>query len=174
VLRYSIRLSVMAIALSAGFVNAATDPQERLFAIEGVVVDESGARITHAQVVFKGESGTIVAHTGMDGSVNVNVAAGKYVATVSALGFVTTKLVDFSVPSPTADAFRVVLQVSQVRFGSGPDPGFLAPVATIQSELPDAIKDEPNRTSSPVVQPAATKQRSARCLYLWRCSVSQP
>ena len=173
-LRYLIRLNVMVMVLSASFVNAATDPQERLFAIEGVVVDESGARITHAEVVFKAESGTTVAHTGMDGSVSVNLKAGRYVVTVSALGFVTTKLVDFSVPGPTADAFHVVLEVAQIPFGSGPDPGFLPPVATIPSELPDAIKDQPNRISSLVVQPSAAKQRSARCLYLWRCSVSQP
>jgi hypothetical protein len=40
--------------------------------------------------------------------------------------------------------------------------------------LSEAIKDEPVRTSLPVVQTAATTRRLLRCLYLWRCSASQP
>jgi Carboxypeptidase regulatory-like domain len=173
VLRYSIRLSVMVIVLGEGFVIAATDPQDHLFAVKGVVVDESGAVVPNAEVVFKEESGTIVAHAGMDGSVNVNLGAGKYVVRVSALGFATTKLVDFSVPSPTADAFHVILKAGSIFFGSGSPHVVPLVVPTVPSELPDVIiKDEPTPTALPVVQLATTKRRSMRCLYLWRCSAS--
>ena len=112
-LRYAILLGVMVIVLgtSAAFVVATGYAQDRLFAAKGVVVDQSGAVIQNAEVVFKGESGIIVSHTGMDGSVNVNLRPGKYVVTVSARAFVTTQLVDVCVPGPTADAFRVVLNV---------------------------------------------------------------
>jgi hypothetical protein len=170
-LRYAVRLSAMVVALStsAGFVSAAADAQERLFAVKGVVVDQSGAVIPTAEVVFKGESGTIVAHVGADGSVNVNLGAGNYVVTVSAFAFATTKLVDFSVPGSTAEAFRVILEVDQSHTHYGSDHDF---VPTVPSELPNTIQDEPARASSPVVQPETTRRRSMRCLYLWRCSAS--
>jgi len=146
--------------------------------VKAVVVDRQGAVITYAEVLFKGESGTVVAHTGADGSVNVNLAAGKYFVTVSAFGFATAKLVDFSVPSATAGAFRVILEIDPSAFhqyGSGSDPSEHIAVPTEPSELPNIINDEPTRTTSlPVVQRAITKRRSMRCLYLWRCSASQP
>jgi Carboxypeptidase regulatory-like domain len=167
----------MAIVLStsACFVIAAGYAQEHLFAVKGVVVDPSGAVIPQAAVVFKGELGTIVAHTGMDGSVSANLEAGKYLVTINAFGFATTKLVDFSVPGPTADVFRVSLKVDQSQMNYGSDFGHsIVAVPTVPSELPNIIKDEPTRTSLPVVQPATTKRRSMRCLYLWRCSASQP
>jgi uncharacterized membrane protein len=149
---------------------------EQLFAVKGVVVDPSGAVIPQAEVVFKGESDRIAAHTGMDGAVNVNLEAGKYVVTISAFGFATTKLVDVFVPGPTADVFRVSLKVDQSQINYGSDLGHsgIAHVPTVPSEMPDVIiKDEPTPTSLPVVQPA-TKRRSMRCLYLWRCSAPQP
>jgi Carboxypeptidase regulatory-like domain len=105
----------MAIILStaAGFVIAASYAQEQAFAVKGVVVDPSGAVISQAEVVFKGKSGTIVAHTGMDGSVTVSLEAGQYVVTISAFGFATTKLADFSVSGPAADTLRVSLKIDQ-------------------------------------------------------------
>jgi hypothetical protein len=179
VLRYAIRLGVIAIILStaAVFVIAAGYAQEQAFAVKGVVVDPSGAVISQAEVMFKGKSGTIVAHTGKDGSVSVDLAAGQYVVTVSAWGFASAKLVDFSVSGPTADAFRVSLKIDQRQgdFGSGSDNGHsgILAVPTLPSALPDLVKDEPARTSLPAVQPAITKRRSVRCLYLWRCSAGQ-
>jgi hypothetical protein len=173
------RLSVMVIALStsAGFVIAAADPQEHPFAVKGVVVDPSGALIPKAEVVFKGKSGTVVAHTGMDGSVDVNLEADNYAVTVSALGFATAKLVDFSVPGPSTEAFRVILKIDQSHTNHGSDFGQSGraynTLPTVPSELPNIIQDEPTSTSSPVVRPAPTKHRSMRCLYLWRCSASQ-
>ena len=170
------RISVMAVVLSmpAGFV-AAGYTQEHLFPVKGVVVDPSGAVIQQAEVVFKGESGTIISHTGMDGSVNVNLEAGKYLVAISAYGFATTKLVDFSVPRPTAPAFQVRLKLDHIDFGSGSDNGHsgILSVATVPSELLNVIKDDPTRPPLPVVQPAATKRRSPRCLYLWNCSASR-
>ena len=105
---------------------------------------------------------------------NVNLGAGKYVVTISAFGFATTKLADLSVPGPTADAFRVFLKLD-------PGPGVRddqmyvdIAVPTVASELPNIIKDEPTCTSLPFVQSVSTKRRSMRCLYLWRCSALQP
>lgn len=172
-LPYAIRRSVMVIVLSAsaGFVVAAGYAQEYPLAIKGVVVDESGARIPQAEIVFKGESGTIISHTDMGGSVNVDLGTGKYLVTICAFGFATAKLVDFSVPRPTADAFHVILKIDPRPSGS-PFPDIAVPTAP--SELPNAIQDEPAGTSSPVAQHATTKRRSMRCLYLWRCSVPQP
>ena len=165
-------LSVTFILLSAGFVTAATDPPKVLFAVKGVVVDQSGAVISTAEVVFKEESGTIVAHTAMDGSVNVSLKAGSYVVTVSAAGFAPTNLVDFSVPGPTAEAFRVTLKIDQSQINYGSNFGrSSADVPTIASELPNVVPgipiDQPAR-------PAAAKHRSMRCLYLRKCSASQP
>ena len=174
-LHYLIRLSVVGIVFNAGFVIAATDPQDPPFAIKEIVVDPMGAVISQAEVVFKGESGTIVTHTGMDGAANVNLVAGKCLVTVSACGFATTKLTDVSVPGSTADAFRVSLNVDQSRVCHGwwgPSPNIDVP--TVPSELPDIIQDEPTRNSLPVAQAATTKRRSTRCLYLWRCSAPQP
>lgn len=176
-LRYLIRLSVMFIVLStsAGFFIAAGHAQEHQFAVKGVVVDPTGAVLQQAEVVFKSESGTIIAHTGMDGSVTVNLEAGKYVVTISAFGFATTKLANFSVPGPDAASFRVSLKIdqSQMNYGSDFGQSRRLEVPTDSSELSEIIKDEPTRTSLPVVQPATTKHRSMRCLYLWRCSASQ-
>lgn len=181
-LRYAIRLRVLAIILStsAGFVIAASQAQEHSFAVKGVVVDPSGAVLPQAEVVFKYESGAIVAHTGADGSVRVNLPAGQYVVTVSAPGFITAILADFSVPGPAVDTFRVSLKVDQrqVDFGSGSDLGHsgILAVPTIPSALPDIVKvkEEPARTSSPALHPATTKIRSMRCLYLWKCLASHP
>jgi hypothetical protein len=145
---------------------------EPLFAVKGVVVDQLGAVIPQAEVVFKGESGTIVAHTGMDGTVNVTLESGKFLVTISAVGFATTKLADIYVPGSTADAVRVVLKPSpQVTCGPCVEDPL---VMTETSELPNVIKDESTDTSLPVAQPAASKRRSVRCLYLWRCSATQP
>jgi hypothetical protein len=176
VLRYPIRL-IIVLGTCAVFVAAAYS-QEHLFAVNGVVVDQSGAGIQQAEAVFKGESGTIVAHSDANGSVNVNLKAGSYVVTVTAHAFATAKLIDFSVPDPTANAFRVVLKIDQSQVSYGSDLGQSSrdrdTVPTVPSELTNSIEDEPTRTSSLVVRSVTTKHRSMQCLYLWRCSASQP
>jgi hypothetical protein len=174
-LRYAIRPSVIVIFFTTFTVFiAAGYAQEHLFGVKGFVVDELGAVISTAEVTFKGESGTILGHTGMDGSVYVNLGAGKYVVTISVPGFATAKLVDFSVSGPNADAFRVSLTADPISWGSGsPNVGPLVEAPTVPSELPDVIVDEAARTSSLAAQPATTKRRSMRCLYLWKCSASQ-
>jgi len=172
----SVQVALQVGGCPPGCVVALQSAVEQLFTVKGVVVDPSGAVIPQAEVVFKGESDRIAANTGMDGSVNLNLEAGKYVVTISAVGFATTKLVDFFVPAPTADVFRVSLKIDQSQTFYGSDLGHsgIAHVPTIPSELPNIIQDEPTRPSSPVAQPATTKHRSMRCLYLWRCSASQP
>src|SRR5215813_1226352 len=114
-LRHVIRFCMMVVVLgaSAGLIKADTNPQEQLFAIKGYVVDRSGAIIPQAEVVFKGESGTILAHVDKNGIVNVNLAAGKYDVTIRAYAFATKKLTGFSVPRPTDDTFQVTLEIDQ-------------------------------------------------------------
>ena len=150
------------------------DAQELKFAVRAVVVDQQGAPL-RAEVVFNGKSGSVVGHTDQSGSVNLNLEAGKYVVTVSAAGFLTTKLVDFSVLGRTDHGFRVTLKFDPVKGALRSDRN--SPhdeVPTIPSESPNIIKDEPTQSLSPVTQTAIRKRRSARCLYLWRCSPSQP
>jgi len=169
------RISVMAIVLSTslGSVVSRAHAQERQFAVHGVVVDSGGAAISGAEVSFKAESGAVVSHTGMDGSVHVNLAAGEYAVTVRARGFAVKNLVDLAVPSPSADTFRVILEIDQSQLSDGSDFGHGAGrTPTEPSELPNVIKDESTSTSLPLQQPAASKRRSIRCLYLWRCSAS--
>ena len=168
----SVRVLLQVAGCPPGCIVVSMPAAEPLFAVKGAVVDPSGAVIPQAEVAFKGESRTIVAHTGMDGTVNVNLEAGKFLVTITALGFATTKLADISVPRPTAEAFRVVLKPSPV-ITCGPCVG--APlVPTETSELPNVVNNESTDTSLPVAQPAATQRRSMRCLYLWRCSAPQP
>jgi hypothetical protein len=171
-LRYAIRLSVVVIFFPTftAFIAAGYAQEKHLFGVKGFVVDELGAVIPTAEVTFKGKSGTILAHTVMDGSVSANLETGKYVVTIRATGFAGAELVDFSVSGPNADAFRVSLKVDPIPLGID----LLPEVPTVPSNLPDIIiQDEPARTF-PVAQPATTKHRSMRCLHLWRCSASQP
>jgi hypothetical protein len=157
-----------------GFVAAVVNAQEQLFPVEGLVVDEMGAAIPHAELVFKAESGTIVAQTGVDGVVRVMLGTGNYAVTIVQCGFKTTKLADFFVQGPTVGAFRVVLQVEPraTECGAGPVPTVME-VQTVISELPNVIADAHAYTSVPMAQPATTKHRSKHCLYLWRCSTAQ-
>jgi Carboxypeptidase regulatory-like domain len=153
VIRYAIRFSVIAIVFSssAGLVVTTGHAQEHMFAVTGVVVDQQGAPFDMAEVVFKGGSGTIVAHTDASGSVLVNLEAGKYVLTASHAGFITTQLVDFSVPGPTAHDFRVVLKFdpnANLRMDRYVSP----PVPNAPWGLPP-IKDKPTQSSLPATQP---------------------
>jgi hypothetical protein len=95
---------------SRGFLVVVVNAQEQLFPVEGFVGDEMGAAIPHAELLFKAESGTIVAQAGADGVVRVMLGTGHYAVTIVQCGFKTTKLADFSVQGPTVGASRVVLQ----------------------------------------------------------------
>lgn len=181
------RHPVIAIVLSvlAGVIVPIVNAQDQLFPVEGVVVDETGAAIPHAEVVFKAESGTlspsflfpvlpvIEAQAGVDGVVRVMLGTGNYAVTIIQCGFKTAKPPDFSVQGPTMDAFRIVLQVEP----RATDCGGVAPTVmeaqTVISEVPNVIADEHAYTSVPMARPATSKRRSRRCLYLWRCFTTQ-
>ena len=53
-------MMVIVLSTSGGFVIAAGNAQEHLFAVKGVVVDPSGAVIPQAEVVFKGSQGGLL------------------------------------------------------------------------------------------------------------------
>jgi hypothetical protein len=105
-----------------------------MFAVTGVVVDQQGAPFNMAKVVFNGDSGIVVGHTDASGSVHVNLEAGKYVVIVSFAGFVTTKLVDFSVLGPTPHDFRVVLEFDP-RTGNLRQDRYLAPPGSVDGSV---------------------------------------
>lgn len=81
--------------------------QEPMCEVKGTVVDESGAVIPQAEVVFKGESGTTASHTGVDGAVNVTLRTGRYAVWISRAGFIPAKLVDFNVAGSSPSVFRI-------------------------------------------------------------------
>jgi hypothetical protein len=170
--RSTIRLAAVAISLgiSPSLAIAGSDAEEPLCEVKGTVVDEMGALIPHAEVVFKGESGTTVSHTGTDGAVNVTLRTGRYAVWVSQAGFITTKLVDFNIAGLTPSVFHIVLRVdNRPSDGAGWEPG-VSEVPTATSELPNNINDKPS--AAPDTKPTMRKGRSLRCLYLWRCSAS--
>jgi hypothetical protein len=82
--------------------------------VKGVVTDATGAVIRRCEVVFKGDSGTIVSHTGDDGSVTVHLPTGTYTVTIASKFFVTAKLVDFRISAPSPAAFRVALELDRI------------------------------------------------------------
>jgi hypothetical protein len=106
--------------------------------VKCIVADATGAVIPHSEVVFNGETSPIIAHTGMDGSVNVELPIGRYTATAKQNGFVTSKPVDFQINAPTPFIFRVVLQVDSIPSDGGGD-GPMSGVPTTASDLPSVI-----------------------------------
>jgi len=77
--------------------------------VRGVVTDAMGAVIQRSEVVFKGDSGTIVSHTGEDGSVTVHLPTGIYTVTITSPNFLSAKLANFRVSAPTPASFRIAL-----------------------------------------------------------------
>jgi hypothetical protein len=143
--------------------------------VKATVFDETGAVIPGCEVVFKSDSGTIVLHTGMDGSVAVRLPNGRNALKTSKAGFVKSD-VRFFVPIP--DPLRIVLKVDNT-----PSDGPLVDgVPTTTSDLPSVIEGPEvpalrlgggsiPLTSAP---PSVRKIRSWQCLYLWRCSAHTP
>jgi hypothetical protein len=143
----------IALSSSAGLVVTTCHAQEHMFAVTGGVVDQQGAPFHMAEVVFNGDSGSIVGHTDASGSIHVNLEAGKYVVTVSAAGFVTTKLVDFSVPGPTPHDFRIVLKFDPKTGNLSQDRYVPPEVAMAPWDLRNITKDESAQSSLPATQP---------------------
>lgn len=140
--------------------------------IKVTVVDQTGAVIAGSEVVFKGDSKTIVSHTDIDGAAAGTLPSGQYAVTVSARGFVKNCVPDFRVVAPVPSELRIVLKGDPANITCGPCGGADAPeTPTITSDLPNVIEDEPGAVP---VQPASKtrKSRSLRCLYLWKCSAS--
>jgi hypothetical protein len=146
--------------------------------VKVIVVDQVGAVIADGEVVFKSDSKTIVSRTGKDGSVTVTLPSGRYAVTASHYGFSKNEASDFQIVAAEPNELKVVLNVddscrnnSCVCMGPtcGADP---IVVATITSDLPNVIEDEPGPVKP--VQPATKtrKSRSPHCLYLWKCSTS--
>jgi hypothetical protein len=128
------------------------------------VSDESGAVIPDCKVVLKNHSETVVSHTGIDGTVTVTLRGGQYALTTAKPGFVNANA---QIVAPMKDTLRIVMKVERATFDGDPVPGTEVPIAT--SDLPNAIEDKPSRV---LFSRPATKYRSWRCLYLWKCSAS--
>ena len=147
--------------------------------IRVTVVDQTGAVLPDSEVTFKGDSKTIVSHTGNVGSVTIGLPSGHYAVSISHYGFLQSEVRDFKVVTPATSELRVVLWVdpnnSYVCGPCGCDrcTGVVVPATT--SDPPNAIRPEPSRAP---VAPALTSQRvtkkirSWHCLYLWKCSAN--
>ena len=128
------------------------------------VFDESGALIPNCEIVFKGDSGTVVSRTEADGSVTLNLQSGRYSVTTIRSGFVRTEIRDVQVP--TSEALHVVMKVAPTPINDGPI-GDVFLVTTTRSELPNVIVPEVTHVPTGLLAP---KTRSWRCLYLWKCT----
>lgn len=159
----------MLAALCSGQVVRSSTPAP-VSEVKGVVTDAIGAVIQHSEVVFKGDSGTIVSHTGDDGSVTVHLPSGTYSVTIASQGFVTAKLVDFRISAPTPAAFRVALEVDRTAIVDFPRWAEVPQVPTVTADFPWFINPTP--AQGPAPQLANKKSRSLKCLYLWRCALS--
>lgn len=167
----SSRVIAVILSLLASLVTPVANAQEHLEPVEGVVVDETGAAIPHVKLVFHAGSNTFVAYTDMNGVVRVMLAAGRYEVTISQFGFATTRLADFFVLRPNVDTFQIVLKIAATAID--PVVPTAVRVPTVVSELPNVIAAEHFSASVPMTQPARTRRRSIRCLYLRRCSTTQ-
>ena len=132
--------------------------------VKAVVFDETGAVIPDCEIVFGSDSGRIVSHTGMDGSVTLRLPSGRYAVTTSRAGFVKSEMLDVQIVGPMPDTLRLVLKVDH----TPTDGPIVDAVPTVPSDLPSKIQPESSRV--PSAQPGAKKRRSWQCLYLWKCS----
>jgi hypothetical protein len=78
----------LTLLVPAGYAQAVAPLSE----IKVTVVDQTGARIPGSELAFKGDSKTIVSHTGSDGAVTVTLPSGQYTVSVSARGFLKNNL----------------------------------------------------------------------------------
>jgi len=129
-------LAIFLVVLNA-FASHRSSTAEPVSEIKVIVTDANGALIPNSEVLFRGESGTIVAHTAMEGSVKVELPNGKYTLTVCRVGFVTSKPVDFQINAPAPTTFRAVLQVAGAPVGRSDGPRLAVP--TITSDLPNVV-----------------------------------
>jgi hypothetical protein len=132
-------LAVLLVVLTAFASQDRSSTPEPVSEVKVIVSDATGAVIPLSKVLFKGELGTIVAHTTMDGSVKVKLRNGKYTVTVFQVGFVTSKPVDFQINAPTPFTFRTVLQVAGTPTDGGGGDGTMLAVPTIPSDLPNIV-----------------------------------
>lgn len=169
------RLAIAALAVNMflGFTVGASQGQVLAPAsqIEITVLDESGAVVPDCEIAFVSNFERIVSRTGPDGSATVKLRDGKYNLRTSKAGFVTND-VQFLAPVPAG--LRIVLKVDR----TPTDDPVVSDVPTTASNLPDAIETEPkpplHMVGGPValirIVPRPSKNRSWRCLYLWKCS----
>ena len=139
--------------------------------IKVTVVDQTGAVIADSEVIVKGDSKAISSHTGSDGTVLVTLPSGQYAVTASHYGFLKNNVPDLQVVAPAPGELKIALMVGSTSVICGPCAG--APeTPLITSDLPNIIEDDPSPVP-PVRTAAGTrKNRSVRCLYLWKCSTS--
>jgi hypothetical protein len=159
-------MAISVFLLIAGGQAQVTAP---LSEIKVTVVDQTGAVIADSEVIVKGASKTISLHTGSDGTVMVTLPRGQYAITASHYGFVKNNVPDLQVVAPAPGELKVALMVGSTSVICGPCAG--APeTPLITSDLPNVIEDDPSPV--PPIQATTRKNRSLRCLYLWKCSTS--
>lgn len=133
-----VALSFLLVLVTATLYGQERSSPEPVSEVMCVVTDAvTGAVVPQSTVVFKSESGEIVGHTSMDGSVREELRTGKYIVTASQRGFATSKPVTLLIDAPASFKCRVVLEL-----GSGTVHSFdtvLPGVPTLTSDLPSVI-----------------------------------
>jgi hypothetical protein len=161
-------IAVSVFLLIAGGQAQVTAP---LSEIKVTVVDQMGAVIADSEVVFKGDAKTIVSHSGSDGTVTVTLPSGRYAVAASHLGFLRNNVPDFRVVAPAPGELRVALMVGSAIITCGPC-GEAPETLLITSDLPNVIEDDSSPVPPVRTATGTRKNRSLRCLYLWKCSTS--
>lgn len=154
------RLCVAAVAI-ASFLQLAIAVHSQVVSplseMKTTVFDESGSVIPDCEVVFKGDSSTVVSHTGMDGSVTLRLPSGRYAVTTTKAGFAKRTIADVQIGSSMQDEIRIVLKVAQTTM----DGPIVDGVPTASSDLPIAISPE-----TYPVRPARPFKKKSRSLAM--------
>jgi carboxypeptidase family protein len=169
----STRLTLAAVAMGTVLILVSrvchTQELPPLSDVETTVFDETGAVIPDSEIVFRSDYKPIVSHTGSDGAVTIRLPSGTYTVTASKAGFVRSKILDVQVITPTPQSLRVVLKVDQTAsYDPFYDP-FTEVVSTVDFDSAEGPSFVDAESPVPTVRPSR-KNRSCKCLYLWKCS----
>lgn len=107
-----------------------------------IVTDQAGARITQAELTFKGGI-TLTAHTSAIGYAHLSLPYGRYDVTIGCRGFKALRIVGLLVESAKPEALNVILQVGPAWHDF---PGESVIVPTIVSDLPNVVIERPRIT----------------------------
>jgi hypothetical protein len=139
-------LLILMTALGLGQTNPPTGTAISEVAV--IVTDPSGARVTDAEVTFKGEI-TATKRTADDGSVHFELPYGRYEVTVVSRGFKTARIVGFAVELPKLPVLNVALKIGDYSSLIS-DPVVISGIPVTTSDLPNVIEENPSVANLPM------------------------